>query len=102
LHELWHATGHESRLDRQLGTKLAPFESPDFSLEELTAEMSSAFLCAHAGIEPVTLENSAAYIEAWIRVPKGDKRLVVHAAARAQRAADYIRGGIPTDGASTP
>jgi antirestriction protein ArdC len=40
----------------------------------------------------VTLENSAAYLAGWVRVLKGDSRLVVHAAAQAQRAADLILG----------
>jgi antirestriction protein ArdC len=52
--------------------------------------VGAAFLCAEAGVEPATLENSAAYVAAWIRVLKGDSRVVVHAAAAAQNAADWI------------
>jgi antirestriction protein ArdC len=56
----------------------------------LIAEMGAAFLCAEAGISPVVLENQAAYVQGWLRKIRGDKRLVVIAAAQAQKAADYI------------
>lgn len=92
FHELAHSTGHSSRLDRGLDTKLAPFGSPDYSKEELVAEMAAAFLCGHAGIIPATLENSAAYLNGWTKALKGDKRLVIAAAGAAQRAADWILG----------
>jgi antirestriction protein ArdC len=89
FHELTHATGHDSRLSRGL-EKLAAFGSHDYSKEELIAEMGAAFLCAETGIETATLENSAAYLAGWIRVLRGDPRLVISAAAQAQRAAALI------------
>ena len=95
FHELSHSTGHSSRLDRGIDTTLAPFGSPDYGREELVAEMAAAFLCGHAGIAPVTVENNAAYIGGWIKSLKGDKRLAVVAAGAAQKAADWIRGERP-------
>jgi len=52
--------------------------------------MGAAFLCGQCGIEQSTLENSAAYIGGWLKALKNDKTLLVHAAAQAQKAADYI------------
>ena len=52
--------------------------------------MSAAYLCAEAGISPVVLDNQVAYLESWLGKLRGDKRMVVTAAAQAQRAADYI------------
>ena len=92
FHELAHSTGHKSRLNRNLGEKVSPFGSPDYSKEELVAEMGSAFLCAAAGISPPTIEQSAAYIDGWRRKLKDDKKLVVQAAGQGQRAADHILG----------
>lgn len=92
FHEAVHSTGHSSRLDRGLDTDLAPFGSPDYSREELVAEMGAAFLCAASGISPPTIEQSASYLQGWINVLKGDKRLVVGAASAAQQAADLILG----------
>ena len=92
FHELAHSTGHSSRLDRGLDTKLAPFGSADYSKEELVAEMGAAFLAAAAGISPPTLDQSAAYIDGWRKKLKGDKKLVIQAAGAGQRAADHILG----------
>lgn len=92
FHELSHSTGHSSRLDRGLDETLAPFGSPDYSREELVAEMSAAFLCAASGISPPTIEQSASYLQSWINVLKGDKRLVIGAAGAAQKSADLILG----------
>jgi antirestriction protein ArdC len=92
FHELSHSSGHSSRLDRKLDTEPKPFGSPDYGKEELVAEMSAAFLCGHAGIQPVVIGNQAAYIGGWLKQLKLDKKLVVSAAGQAQRAADWIRG----------
>jgi len=92
FHELTHATGHESRLKRLDTDKLAAFGSKDYSQEELVAEMGSAFLCGHCGIAERIIDNSAAYIQGWLRRLRNDKRLVVFAAAQAQKAADFVLG----------
>ena len=89
FHELTHATGHKSRLNRKELTKVSGFGSRDYSKEELVAEMGAAFLCSQAGIEN-TIDNSAAYLQSWIKTLKGDSKLAVMAAAQAQKAADYI------------
>jgi len=90
FHELTHATGHESRLNRSGVTDVAAFASQSYSKEELIAEMGAAYLCGHVGIEDCTLDNSAAYIAGWLRRLRDDKKLVVHAAASAQKAADFV------------
>ena len=54
--------------------------------------MGAAFLCGHCRIGQATLGNSAAYIRGWLRKLKGDHRLMVLAAAQAQKAADFIKG----------
>ena len=92
FHELVHSTGHSKRLDRGLDRDPKPFGSPDYSKEELVAEMGGAFLAAAAGIGAQTVEQSAAYIDGWKRKLAGDKKLVVSAAAGGQKAADHIKG----------
>jgi antirestriction protein ArdC len=52
--------------------------------------MGAAFLCGFAGIENVTLDNSTAYIQGWLQKLRNDKKLVIVAAAQAQKAANYI------------
>jgi len=90
FHECIHASGHESRLARKSILEPSYFGSHEYSKEELVAEMGAAFLCGHCGIEHKIIENSAAYIQGWLKALKNDKTLLVHAAAAAQKAADYI------------
>jgi len=90
FHELTHSTGHGSRLNRKGITDAVMFGSHEYSREELIAEMGSAFLAGHCGIETATVPDAAAYIASWLRVLKGDTRMVVLAAAQAQKAADFI------------
>jgi antirestriction protein ArdC len=54
--------------------------------------MGAAYLCAEAGISRVVLENQAAYVAGWLKQLRNDHKLLIHAAAQAQRAADYILG----------
>ena len=96
-HELTHSTGALNRLARKSLADWAPFGTADYSREELVAEMGAGFLCAHAGIESATLENSAAYIRSWLQVLKDDRRAVIVAAGQAQKAADFILGGPAED-----
>lgn len=92
FHELTHSTGHASRLNRPGITGEIRFGSRDYSKEELIAEMGAAYLCGHCGIDNAVIENSSAYIAGWLQRLRGDSRLVIHAAAAAQKAADFIRG----------
>jgi antirestriction protein ArdC len=96
-HELTHATGHESRLNRATLTAKAGFGSNPYCKEELIAEMGAAFLCGHAEIAERTVDNSAAYLQNWLEQLRNDKTLIVQAAAQAQKAADFILGNGPED-----
>jgi antirestriction protein ArdC len=87
---LIHSTGHRRRLARESILDAAPFGSVTCSGEELVAEMGAPYLCAEAGISPAVIENQAAYIAGWLKKLRDDRKLVVHAAAQAQRAADFI------------
>jgi len=89
FHELGHATGHESRLNRKNANA---FGSHAYGTEELVAEMTSSYLSAVAGIEQANLEDNAAYIGAWLKTIKEDVKAVVTAAGQAQKAADLIIG----------
>ena len=91
FHELTHSTGHAKRLAREGVVNIDHFGSHAYSKEELIAEMGAAMLCAVTGVEP-QIDQSAAYIASWLKSLQNDPKLVVQAAAQAQRAADHIRG----------
>ena len=84
FHEMTHSTRHKKRLNR---------EKPSVALEELVAEMGAAFLCSRSGIDN-TLENSASYIDNWLRDFKKTENanLIVQAGSKAQKAVNYICG----------
>lgn len=91
FHELVHATGHQDRLNRREVVEFNEFGSEEYSREELTAEMGASFLCNHSGImDEGLLDNSAAYIKVWLDKLKSDKKLLIEAASKAQKAVSYI------------
>ncbi len=85
LHELTHWTAHANRCNRQLGKR---FGDDQYAMEELLAEMGSAFLGAHCRIDGQL--QHASYVDHWLRVLRADKRAVFVAATKAQQAADHI------------
>jgi antirestriction protein ArdC len=89
-HETIHWTRHCSRLDREFGRKR--FGDEGYAMEELVAELGSAFLSADLELTPEVREDHAAYIASWIKVLKDDKRAIFTAASHAQRATDFLNG----------
>lgn len=89
FHEAIHSTGHESRLGR-IDTN-APFGCDNYAIEELVAEVGATMLAAALGVK-VEYEQNAAYIASWLRVLKDDRKLIVQAAQKAQKAVDHILG----------
>lgn len=87
LHELGHASGHPSRLNRDLG---GSYGTKKYAFEELIAELCAAFSCASLGIVPTV--RHADYIGSWLEVLRDDNRAIVRAASQASKAADYLLG----------
>jgi antirestriction protein ArdC len=89
-HETTHWTRHPKRLEREFGRKRWGDEG--YAMEELVAELGSAFLSADLDLTPEPREDHASYIANWLKVLKDDKRAIFTAAAHAQRAADFLHG----------
>ena len=101
-HEIVHSTKHASRLnDKTRGGK--KFGDKEYALEELVAELGACYMCAESGILFHTIDNSAAYLSSWnkklTKSIQEDKTFFLKAAARAQRASNYIldydKNGVP-------
>ena len=90
LHELGHASGAAHRLNRNLS---GAFGSKLYSVEEITAELISAFCCASLGIVPTV--RHADYIGSWLEVLREDNRAIVRAASQASKAADWLLSFLP-------
>jgi len=95
LHELVHASGHESRLNRSFGDR----GSDAYAWEELIAELGSAMLSAVVGVPTPDYPNVAAYVDVWRRRMQRDARAIGEAAAEAQKAADWLlaRAGLSSE-----
>jgi antirestriction protein ArdC len=97
LHELGHATGHPSRLGRDLS---GSFGTKNYAFEELVAEMNAAFCCASLGIVPTV--RHADYIGSWLEVLREDNRAIVRAASQASKATDWLLSFLPADDQAEP
>ena len=91
LHELGHASGHHSRLNRDLS---GTHGSKKYAFEELIAELCAAFSCASLGIVPTV--HHADYIGSWLEALREDNRAIVRAASQATKATNYLLGFLPT------
>lgn len=90
FHELGHATGHESRLNRD---QSGVFGTSAYAKEELVAEITSAFMAETTGInlEDMNMENHKAYVNGWIASIEDDPEYLMKAISQANDAADYMQ-----------
>ena len=98
-----HSTGHEDRLNRKTPDRRDALREPYLlAVRSLCAEMGAAFLCAMAGIDDPTIQNSASYINSWLRFLKSDPKALVIAGAQAQKASDFILGAAGVEEVEAP
>jgi len=91
FHEIVHSTGHKSRLDRKDIKDCLYKGDENYSKEELTAELGSAFLINMLDIETEkSFRNSSAYIQNWLQALKNDNKFIVSASSKAEKAVKYI------------
>ena len=93
FHEMVHSTGHIKRLQRMDSESNVVFGDDDYSNEELVAELGSAYMMNRLGLDNSKTErNSAGYLQGWMKALKDNRRLFVSAAAKAEKAVNYILG----------
>lgn len=85
LHELTHWTGHKDRLNR-----LDDRSKHGYAFEELIAELGASFQCVRLGINSEPREDHARYLASWIKALKSDKKFIFQAAAKAQKAVEFM------------
>lgn len=92
FHESVHSTGIKSRCNRGIEENKG-FGSESYSKEELVAEIGSAFLCNKVGFDcDKAFNNSVGYIQGWMKHIADDVKLIVTAAAKAEKAVEFILG----------
>lgn len=96
FHEGIHSTGHNTRLGRfdKSDSKIQMFGDEAYSKEELVAEAGSAFICAALRIDnSLTIENTVAYIQSWLKALKNNREWLIAAFSQGDAAANYILNG---------
>jgi antirestriction protein ArdC len=87
-HELSHSSRAEHRLNRDFGQ--TRFGDAGYALEELVAELASAFIGATIGLPADHLEDHASYIGGWLKALGDNPSAFLTAASKAQAAADWV------------
>ena len=87
FHELVHWTGHSSRLDRKFGTRKG---NDNYAKEELVAELGAAMLSAIAKVDAEPRADHAQYLNGWIKGLKDQPKMILTAASKAEKAAQFI------------
>lgn len=93
LHECGHATGHPSRLDRDLS---GGFGTASYAREELRAEVASAFTAQSIGLQltpeqmALQTQRHAAYIQHWASILKDSPDELFRAIKAAEEISDYL------------
>lgn len=88
LHELSHATGHSSRLNRNLNNQ----NKKDYAREELIAEISSSFLMQKLNVKvhEDDYNNHKSYIQSWILLLEDKPNELFKAVGEANKIYDYL------------
>ena len=87
-HEYTHATGHETRLDRDFSQ--GRFGDPDYAAEELVAELGAAMILSYQGLTSEVRDDHVKYVKGWLKALKNDKNFIFTAASKSQAALDWM------------
>ena len=94
LHELIHSTGHQKRINRKTLTD-PNTNRTSYATEELITELAAVNLTHELKISTVDkLQNSAAYLESWVKTLKADKKILFKLLNQSTKAIKYLKGDI--------
>ena len=97
LHEVTHSTGHDTRTGRiKKFNESYKNHKQAYAIEELVAEISSAFMMASNNFAPERQKiNSSIYLQGWKESLKEDENLAFKVCAEAYKAISYIAERFP-------
>lgn len=87
LHEMTHSTGTAERLNRNMEGR---YGDPKYAKEELVAELSAAMVGNTMGFDKRITDNSAAYIDSWLRTLREEPRFIMSVMADVNKASNLI------------
>ncbi|RQW36352.1 zincin-like metallopeptidase domain-containing protein [Novosphingobium sp. LASN5T] len=71
-------------------------------LSGYVASLCQATLCAEYGLPNELHDSHASYIHHWLKILRGDKTAILHAAAKAEQAVKWLRQFDPALGSTLP
>lgn len=86
FHEISHWTGHKSRLNRE--KHISKYDDT-YAIEELIAELSSAFLCTKHKISSDKTQHSE-YLASWISSLKENPYILFTVSSQASKATNFL------------
>lgn len=67
------------------------FQPPFWAgLSGYVAEIGSGLICAQLGLPNELHDNHASYVAHWLGILRADKTAIIHAAAKAEQAFNYL------------
>ena len=94
LHELIHSTGHQKRINRKTLTD-PNTNRKSYATEELITELAAVNLTHELKISTIDkIQNSAAYLESWVKTLKADKKILFKLLTQSNKAIKYLKGDI--------
>lgn len=89
LHEIAHATGHNTRLNRDMSGE---YKTESYAKEELRAEISSSFLMQKLNVDAKAehFDNHKTYIKSWIEILEDKPNELFKAINESNKVVDYI------------
>ncbi len=94
LHELIHSTGNQKRLNRKTLTD-PNTNRTSYATEELITELAAVNLTHELKISTIDkIQNSAAYLESWVKTLKADKKILFKLLTQSNKAIKYLKGDI--------
>ena len=96
LHELIHSTGSANPMRLNRKTLTDPNTNrKSYATEELITELAAVNLCHELKISTIDkIQNSAAYLESWVKTLKADKKILFKLLTQSNKAIKYLKGDI--------
>lgn len=89
FHEAAHSTGHATRQARDMS---GGFGTSKYALEEVTAEVAAAIVCASIGMPDSNQTQHAGYVQSWLKATTDNAAALTKAITAGWKASDLVLG----------
>lgn len=87
IHELGHATGHQSRLNRDLTGR---FGTEKYAIEEFIVELNAVFMLDYLQVDYIELNNHLSYLDSWNSIISNSPKIIFNAIRTSLKIKEYM------------